>query len=277
MRREMITSRQNETVKLLASLSRKKAREELSLFRFDGKKLLSEALSKGVVPEYIFVSESRLGEVEGIISSAADICEVTVLSDVLFEKISEEKSPEGVITVAKALDKIHKIATINNKGEFSCLPETHERVMLLESVRDPGNIGTIIRTAASLGVDRLIISSDCADIYNPRTIRAAMGALFTEKIDTVESELFADYISALRAEGRRVYAAALHREALTLGEFAVKASDCFVIGNEGHGLSEDVIASCDGCALIPISEGCESLNAAMAAGIFMWEISRSHE
>ena len=271
MSREIITSRQNPTVKLVCSLLRKKEREETGLFRFDGIKLLEEAKEKGVEIEFVVVSEQRIKDMG---SSLEDGDRVVVVPDELFMKMSDEKSPEGVITVAKALDKINKIATINNKGQNLPIPEESERVLLLESVRDPGNLGTVVRTAAALGIDRLVVSHDCADLYNPKTIRAAMGALFTMRIDVVGAEL-PEYVRALRTAGRRVLGAALHTDALTLGEFEVDRRDIFVIGNEGHGLSDDIKKACDACVLIPMREGSESLNAAMAAGIFMWETSRA--
>ena len=156
----------------------------------------------------------------------------------------------------------------------SAFPEREERVLMLESIRDPGNLGTVVRTAAALGIDRLVISSDCADLYSPKTIRAAMGAIFSMCTDIVEGELV-DYVAELRKAGRRVFGAALHTDAKVLGELEVCRSDVFVIGNEGHGLTEDVKNACDACVLIPMREGSESLNAAMAAGIFMWEIARA--
>jgi len=275
MSREIITSRQNPTVKLICSLLRKKEREETGLFRFDGIKLALEAKEKGIDVRYVIVNSDKLGEIEKRFSEAGlALPDCTVVPGELFEKMSDEKSPEGIITVAKALDKINKIATINNKSQNLTLPEAHERVMILESLRDPGNLGTAVRTAAALGIDRLVVSSDCADLYNPKTIRAAMGALFTMRIDVVEGDLSA-YIGALRGVGRRVFGAALHTDALTLGEFCVNKTDVFVIGNEGHGLTDDTKNACDACVLIPMREGSESLNAAMAAGIFMWETSRA--
>ena len=107
---------------------------------------------------------------------------VKLLSDSVFSKISEEKSPEGVICVAKHIDKIHKIIKIKDEdiAELDYLKD--KSVFILESVRDPGNMGTIIRTAAAFGVDLLLISDDCADIYNSKTIRAAMGTLFHQNI-----------------------------------------------------------------------------------------------
>ena len=271
MENEVIRSRQNKLVKLVCGLERKKQRDETGLFRFDGIKLCKEALSKGIVPEYIFVCESKLSDVTERISELGEIRKITVVSDDVFEKMSDEKSPEGVITVAKTLDKLHKIATINNMGEFSDLPNKDEKVFFLESIRDPGNLGTIIRTAASLGIERLILSSDCADIYNPKTIRGAMGMLFMQKIDILPEGKNGEYIFSLRKSGRRVLGAALIDDAQKLGEAQLCRNDVFVIGNEGHGLSKDVIDACDACVIIPMREGCESLNAAMAAGILMWE------
>ena len=278
MEKEVIRSRQNKLCKLVCSLERKKAREETGLFRFDGVKLCREALMKGVEIEYVVVCESRLCEITKSLGELLDGTCICVVSDDVFEKMSDEKSPEGVITVAKALDKLHKIATINNSGEFSHMPTGNERVFMLESIRDPGNLGTMIRTAASLGIDRLVLSSDCADIYNPKTIRGAMGALFMQNIDVLPSDVGAAerYISALRASGRRVYAAALHKESKRLDCLSLSSRDVFVVGNEGHGLSDEVTEACDSCVIIPMRSECESLNAAMAAGILMWETFRAH-
>ena len=150
-------------------------------------------------------------------------------------------------------------------------------VILLESVRDPLNVGAIIRSAAALGVGHLILSADCADVYHPRTVRAAMGPLFSMPMTRVED--LAGSIRALRASGRRVYAAALDDTALRLGSSEQKeeqgsAPACAVIGNEGHGLSEAVIASCDRSIYIPMEADTESLNAGVAAALIMWEIGK---
>ena len=172
--------------------------------------------------------------------------------------------------MAKYIDKLQKIVTIYNDEHFFVADE--ERVVLLESVRDPSNVGAIIRSAAAIGVDRLILSSDCADIYHPKAVRASMGTLFNQRIDRV-SEL-PEAIGALRARGRRVFAAALDDHALRLGSFACLGGDCVVIGNEGHGLSPRVIGACDQTVFIPMSERAESYNAAVAASILMWEFAK---
>ena len=272
----VITSRQNPSVKRLCFLLEKKGRESSGLFRFDGVKLFCEAVSCGIEIESVYVRESsadsledRLAKELGSLSRDRIIC----VSDSVFEKISEEKSPEGIITVAKHIDKFRKIVKIENTD----IPKTGESVLLLESIRDPGNLGTIFRSAAALGIDRIVMSSDCADVYNPRTIRAAMGAIFRVSLCALDSGLMPEYITRLRGCGRRVFAAALDEKAAVLGEFEMSAGDSFVIGNEGHGLSRDVIDACDSSVIIPMQAGCESLNAAAASVILMWEMKKAND
>ena len=273
---EIITSRQNRRVVEVGKLTDRKAREATGTFRFDGIKLLIEAIKSGVILESVFLRQSDADRVaERILDAVGDVfsfenIQVFILSDGVFEKISEEKSPEGVISVAKYIDKLQKIVTIYNSENF--LPAEKERVVLLESVRDPSNVGAVIRSAAALGVDRLIMSADCADIYHPRAVRASMGAVFNQRIDRVDS--LTDAILALRAQGRRVYAAALDDTAECLGDFEITQRDCVVIGNEGHGLSERVLRACDKKVFIPMSARAESFNAAVAASILMWEFTR---
>jgi TrmH family RNA methyltransferase len=126
-----------------------------------------------------------------------------------------------------------------------------------------------MRVAAALGVDRVIMSRDCADIYNSKTVRASMGAIFALKTDRVESISVA--IAQLRDSGRRVFAAALDENAHKLGELEIRKGDCVLIGNEGHGISNEAIQTCDASVYIPMSEGVESLNAATAAAVLAWE------
>ena len=273
---ESITSRQNRTVIEVGKLTDRKAREAAKRFRFDGIKLLVEAVKNDVIPEMILLRESDADAVAERIfegcgrSDFLSQARVLILADSVFEKISEEKSPEGVISVAKYIDKLQKIVTIYSSENF--LPATDERIVLLESVRDPINVGAIIRSAAALGVDRLILSGDCADVYHPRAVRASMGALFNQRIDRVES--LPDVIELFQKQGRRVYAAALDPKACRLGDFEIAKTDCVVIGNEGHGLSKEVLDACERRVFIPMSERAESFNAAVAASILMWEFTR---
>ena len=173
-------------------------------------------------------------------------------------------APEGVICIAKYLDNVRNI---EDASSITC-PDG-EKILLLESVRDPQNVGAIIRVAAAFSVDRIIMSRDCADIYNSKTIRASMGTVFSMKIDRVDS--MSDAVRALSDAGRRVFAAALDRDSLRLGDFEIFRGDCVVIGNEGHGLSEETKQACYKTVFIPMAENVESLNAATAAAVLVWE------
>ncbi len=273
---EIIRSRQNRGVVETAKLTDRREREERKLFRFDGIKLFEEAIKNGVELTCVYLKESKVNAVTSRIEESypgaldALDCRACILADEVFDKISEEKSPEGVICVAKYIDKSQKIVTIYNVEEFF---QTDERIVLLESVRDPSNIGAIIRSAAAIGIDRLILSGDCADIYHPKAVRASMGTVFSQRIDRTDSLTAA--VERLCESGRRVYAAALDETAHRLGDFAIRRGDCVVIGNEGHGLSEELMKACSGKVYIPMSPRAESFNAAVAASILMWEFAKN--
>ena len=273
---EIIRSRQNKSIVELCKLTDRKAREATKTFRFDGIKLLEEAIKNDVEICAVFLSSSAQDRVLDFLCTRFGkgyenkIEKCFVVSDDIFDKISEEKSPEGVITIAKYIDKLQKNATIYNSAHF--LEMKNEHIVLLESVRDPSNVGAIIRSAAAIGIDRLIMSADCADIYHPKAVRGSMGTLFNQRIDRVND--LAVTITELRKSGRRVFAAALDDRALSLGQFEILAGDAVVIGNEGHGLSNEVITACSNSVIIPMSERAESFNAAVAASILMWEFAK---
>ncbi len=287
---ELITSRQNRRIVELVKLDDRRAREHTRRFRFDGVKLLCEAIRRGVELDSVFLRagtadkvSARMTELYGCSLRQAG-CPVYGVEDSLFEKISQENAPEGVITVAKYIDKCHRNMLIYNKDEIAAdaersgVPRVEAPVILLESVRDPLNVGAIVRSAAALGIGRLILSADCADIYHPRTVRAAMGPLFSMPVTRVED--LAGTITALRAAGCSVYAAALDDTAIRLGspewdaESAGGAALGAVIGNEGHGLSDAVIDACTRSVYIPMEADTESLNAGVAAALIMWELRK---
>lgn len=272
---ERITSRQNALLSLLTSLGERKYRRREGLFRFDGRKLFAEALQKQLPLYAVLLRESSADEVVALSgeSTLGAACRTVLLPDELFDRVSEERSPDGVICISKALDKIHKNVTINNWADFSAsLQPGH--TLLLESVRDPGNLGTVIRSAAAFGVANLVLSADCADIYHARTVRGAMGALFTQHILIVEDAVRA--AADLGARGN-VYAAALDESATRLGTCAFGASDSVVVGNEGHGLSPEMLKACTHKIYIPMEAGVESLNAGVAASMLLWELSKARD
>ena len=268
---EMIVSRQNPLVSLTVKLADRKHREREGLFRFDGKKLFLEALAAGI-PLYAVLLRESAGE--AILQAAAGYdlpsdCRLVMLPDDLFDRISEERSPEGVIVLARALSNLHR--TLDAAAwEREDPARDAARVLFLESVRDPGNLGTVIRSARAFGVDLLVLSADCADIYNPRVLRAAMGTLFAQPI--LRTPDLAAVIRAYKAG--RVFAATLDEKAVTLGSLPFRAGDAVVVGNEGHGLSREVIDAATGSIFIPMAAGVESLNAGVAASVLLWELCR---
>lgn len=268
---DVITSRSNPFVKWVISLADKKGRAASRAFLIEGEKLTYEALEYGLPVTHIIVSQSkfeknaqRLGAL--ISEKYKGMCELKILSDGVFEKISTEKAPQGIISIVKYLDFFRKVDIIY-KEEFFI--RDRERTLFLCSVRDPNNLGSVIRCAVAFGIEHIVLSGDCADIYNPKTVRCAMGSLFKIKITVVSDT--AGFIGAALYSGRRVLAAELTENAVPLERIGLRADDIIIIGNEGHGIPKEISSLCTSSVYIPISEGTESLNASCAAAVFMWE------
>lgn len=271
---EIISSRQNPIVKWASSLSDKKSREKNASFIAEGEKLCFEAALSRAPVSYIFVSESKRDVIlprlkEAYSDSFYKDTRLICLSDSAFEKISTEKAPQGVIIIIKYLDFFRRVDIIYNVDFFL---SPNERAIALCSLRDPSNLGAVIRSAVAFGVDHIILSADSADLYNPKTVRAAMGGLFKIKASVVSD--FSGFLRAARMAGRRVYAAELSENAVALNEAEISSTDIFVIGNEGHGIPREISLECDRSVFIPISSDTESLNAAVAASILLWEQSK---
>ena len=269
--KEIISSRNNPTVKWASSLADKKGRNENTSFIAEGEKLTLEALELGLPLTHIFIKESRVQRILDLLDPYFDDeryvdCNVITLSDGAFEKISTEKAPQGVISVIKYLDFFRNLDIIY-KEEFFISDD--ERALALFSVRDPGNLGAVIRSAVAFGVNHIVLSADSADIYNPKTVRAAMGTMVKVKITIVSD--FASFVSATKEVGRRIFAAELNDRAVSVKDVSVQKNDIFIIGNEGHGISKEISEICTGSVYIPISSNAESLNASVAAAVFMWE------
>lgn len=271
IRQEILSSRNNPLVKWAASLKEKKERGASSSFMIEGIKLTLEAIKNRLPITHILLLESKSERLlTKIYDSGLDKynneCEIIILSDSAFEKISTEKGAEGIISIIKYLDFFNNLDIIY-KEEFFISEK--ERAIALSSVRDPGNLGSVIRSATAFGVDHIVISADSADIYNPKTIRSAMGSLFYVKITVVSD--FVSFIRAAKACGRRVFAAELSEGAKSVRDIDIRPGDIFMIGNEGHGIDPSLSSECSDSVYIPISSRTESLNASVAAAVFMWE------
>ena len=247
---EHITSRKNAIIQRLRTLAADGAfRREQGEYLCDGHKLLAEALDKGAELRCVLWKE-RPGET----ALPAAARQYTAPAE-LFDYVSPMKnSPGPLFTLA--------------------LPEEAEpvfsRAILLENVQDPGNVGTVIRTAAAMGVDTVILCGACADVYSPKTARATMGAIFRERIIHCRAD---DIRAAVDRNGLKLYGAALSDRAADIR--SLRLSNAVVaVGSEGQGLSAALLTQCDGELIIPMSPGSESLNAAVAASIILWEMAR---
>ena len=265
---DYISSRSNPLVQRYSKLSDKKHRESEGLFMLDGAKLFAEAVDSKIDIEAVLFCEGKENPIamkalekmrsDNAFKGVRYVC----LNESAFAKISTEKSPDGVICIAKHLDNFNFYNKIERNDT---LEYESEKIMALCSVRDPGNIGTIARSAVAFGFDRILVSADSADPYNARAMRASMGAFFKIKVDFVED--FKSVPSALISSGRRVLCAELREGAVSLDDIGVTARDCFMIGNEGHGIPEEISKECSASVYIPIAPNSESLNAAIAASV----------
>ena len=247
---ERITSRKNPLILRLRALAsdgafRRAEREYLC----DGAKLLEEALDKGASLRCVLWKDAP-----GALALPETVRQYCAPAE-LFDYASPMKnSPGPLFTLA--------------------IPEEPEpvfrRAVLLENVQDPGNVGTVIRTAAAMGVDTVLLCGACADLYSPKTARATMGAVFRERVlrcTIDEARSFADL------NGLRLYGAALSDRAADIRTLDLQNA-VVAIGSEGQGLSAELLRICDGELIIPMSPGSESLNAAVAAAVVLWEMAR---
>ena len=276
IQKTILTSRQNATIKWVTSLHDKKGRRSSRAFIAEGEKLTFEASVAGLPITHVFVSDKKYEALSERISVAfsSDLyadTEIIIVTEEVFEKISTEKAPQGIISVIKHLDFFKELDIIYKEDFFL---KDGERAIALCSVRDPGNIGSVIRSAVAFGAEHIVLSADSADVYNSKTVRSAMGSLFKVKVTIVRD--FASFISAAQANGRKVYAAELSDNAVALNDVEALSTDVFVIGNEGHGIPTEISAACDKSVYIPISTNIESLNASVAAAIFMWEQGKNN-
>lgn len=248
----LITSRKNPALAAYRELNAdRKARGREGKFNIEGVRLCEEALNAGLEITAAFVTETA----EKKYPEVCGRLEYTLITDDIGGYIADTKSPQGVFVTAKMPDKTFTGGS---------------RLILLDGLQDSGNVGTIIRTAEALGMDGVILSPDCADIWSPKVVRGAMGSLFRLPVITAELPCFT---AGLQADGFKVYAAVLDKDARTIDEADFPGKCAVIIGNEGNGVSREVINSADGNIYIPIRNA-ESLNAAIAAAIFCNEMRR---
>lgn len=257
----MISSMANSQIKALMTLQRKaKARQETGLFVVEGLKMVSEVPKERL--EQIYVSESFLAAHSDIKEIYGSLLET--VTDKVFKEISQTQTPQGILAVV--WQTCYDI-DLMLKGKDGRAP----LLLVLETIQDPGNLGTMIRMAEGAGADGVIMNKTTADIYNPKVVRSTMGAIF--RVPFAYTDDLKGVLLSAKAEGVRLYAAHLKGTQWYFDE-DYKEGTAFLIGNEANGLSDEIAALADTYIKIPMEGQVESLNAAMAATILVYEAKR---
>ena len=241
----MIVSRQNERVKFVRSLKQKKYRDEHGLYLVEGEKSVKEALlsSHEVVAVYISENFTTTADLTGV--------ETVIVSSSVFESISDEVSPQGILAVVK------------KPQQLPC--EVCSSTLLLDRVSDPGNVGAIIRTAVASGYKDIYFLS-CADPYSPKAVRSSMSGIFKINAHFVDNSFLDGFDQPLviaTMEGENVFS------------YDAPKQFCLVIGNEANGVSEEIKSKAKHKVSIPMQNGMESLNASVSAGILMYMLKNN--
>ena len=240
----LIVSRNNPTVKEFAALKEKKGRRESGSFLVEGGKMVRECVESGLQVVRLAVREGYTGETYSL--------PAVTLGEDAFRAVCEEKTPQGIVAEVKI-------------PRFSVVPP-QKSCVLLDGVSDPANVGAIVRTAVAAGYEELYLAA-CADPYSPKSVRASMSGVFFAKLMCGSRE---EIVKALA--GVPLIAADMGGE--NVFSFVPPEKFCLCIGNEGNGLSEEVRSAASYTVRIPMGEHTESLNAAVSAGILMYELKK---
>lgn len=257
----IIKSKDNQLIKHIRKLiTSKKERMLCREFVLEGSRLVFDALKNNVTVSKIFVTDSALLKYKDELLKY-NCGEIIHISDELGKKISDTDNTQGIFAQCGFLEGSDKLGNLRPFGKY----------VVLSGLQDPGNAGMIIRTADAMGIDGVIFSKSC-DIYNPKVVRATMGSLFRIPVfaDIDEDDIFL----ALSTAKISSYAAVVNPEADDLKSISFINGGAIFIGNEGNGLLRETIDKCDKAITIKMNGNIESLNAAMATGIIMWELTR---
>ncbi len=263
---KLITSTSNAQVKQLMLLQKKaKERNAQDVFVAEGPKMFRETPPERLVQ--VYASETFYQKNQTLFDGEEPL---TLLSDRVFESVSDTRTPQGVLCVVRQYHhELRELLGTAHRAEDTL--RSPSLIMALENLQDPGNLGTILRTAEGAGVTGILLGPGCADLYNPKVIRSTMGSIY--RMPFYYTEDMRRDICALRGNGVRWYAA--HLEGSVPYDEPVYREPCgFLIGNESRGLTEETAALADARIRIPMCGQVESLNASVAASILMYEANR---
>lgn len=252
-----ISSKDNPLIKLVCLLQKSsKARKEQGLFVLEGLRICLDAAENSIQFDKLIVSKSAYEKHKNQIIGFEEISECCyILTDNLFKKISDTDSPQGIIAVAK-MPIIKR--EIDKNGRY----------IALENLQDPSNLGAISRTAEALGVSGIILASGC-DPYSPKSLRASMGTLLRMPLYITN-----DLMGFIKASQLYSYGCVVENNAAKINDITFPNGSVVIIGNEANGLTDEVESEVDELITIPMKGNAESLNAAVAAAISMWEMMK---
>ncbi len=259
-----ITSLKNPLIKEIKSLYKKKDRENNGLFIVEGIKIVEEIIDNAHSIKNIFYTDSLFKNQDGdlLFSKIADIEGLVYVAENVFKEISDTENPQGILaTVVFSKKNIERLELKQNIF-----------LLYLDKIQDPGNMGTIIRTADAFKVDGILLRKGCVDPYNPKVVRSTMGSIFRVPLYFLEDGL--EEINMLKSKGINVYASSLESDKRI--DTISFANSIVIIGNESNGVSEETSILADDCIKIPMSGGAESLNAGVAASIIMYEAMKQN-
>lgn len=255
---DIISSTKNEKIKELAKLQTAKGRKKAGLYLLEGEHLVEEAIKEKVPIELIVVSSNRIEDYQYLLEQTA--AHVLVVSEEVFQKLSMTETTQGILAAVK----------IENQTEPPC----SGHIIVLDAVQDPGNLGTIIRTADAAGFDAVVLGAGTVDLYNDKVIRSMQGSHF--HIPVFQADL-REYLPVLKKQGVEVAVTALHRDSKDYSILQGKSDVAIVVGNEGQGVSSEVIELADAVVTIPMFGKAESLNVAIASALLMYKTKESKE
>lgn len=263
----MITSTSNQQMKQLSALLKKsKERKEKKVFVVEGTKMVSEAPADKVKAVYVSESYEKNPENKTLLKELQETCDkyqavYEIVADSVFKSVSDTQTPQGIMAVVSmpeyALEKL--------------LDGDQTHLLVLESIQDPGNLGTMVRTGEGAGITGVIMNKTTVDLFNPKTIRSTMGSIY--RVPFYVAEDLPEVLQQLKEKGVSLYAAHLKGEHSYDEENYCSACG-FLIGNEGNGLSDHIADLADTYIKIPMSGKVESLNAAISASLLMYEANR---
>lgn len=275
----MISSTQNARIRELVRLKKSAKQRALGgVFWVEGPKMFREIPLEMFREVYVSESFSLTPEGKKDLEKARMAgCAAEIVSDYVFQYLSDTKSPQGVLAVVSQLQyKLQDLTGRQARPDYKPDGLTGQNaplIVILENLQDPGNLGTILRTAEASGATGILLSRGCADIYSPKVTRSTMGSIF--RVPFVYTDDLEGALRYLKGLGLRIYAAHLQGSVdLYEEDGAFTAPTAFLIGNESRGLTKETAALADRAVRIPMSGSVESLNAAVAAAVMMYEAKR---